>query len=91
MLENALSEENYIKEQEIKKIEELEESWKEIEDKLAYFAEHDELEKVTVAILKTKANIEADMKEDAYEKMQEIKFRIQHIKTKQKFRLNNVF
>ena len=91
ILENALSKENYVKEDEIKNIEEFEKEWKDIENKLAYFIEHDELEKVGVAIILMKANVEADLKEDAYEKMQELKFRIEHIKTKQKLELNNFF
>ena len=91
IMENALSEENYKKEEELKKIETFEKEWKDIEDNLAYFTEHEELEKVSVTIAMLKANVEADMKEDAYEKMKEIKFRIEHIKTKQKLKLNNIF
>lgn len=91
IIENALNEENYKKEYEIEKIEKFEEKWKEIENKLAYFTEHDELEKVSVTIAIMKADVEANLKEDAYEKMQEIKFRMEHIKTKQKLKLNNIF
>ena len=91
LMENILNENNYIKEEEIKKIEAFENEWKEIENKLAYFTEHDELEKVSVIIPLIKANVEADLRQDAYEKMHEIKFRIEHIKTKQKFELNNFF
>ena len=91
ILENVLSKENYVKEEKIKKIEDFEKAWKDVEDKLAYFIEHNELEKVSVAIVLMKANVEADLREDAYEKMQELKFRIEHIKTKQKLELNNFF
>ena len=91
ILEKALNEENYIKDDEIKKINDLENSWKEIENKLAYFTEHDELEKVTVDINTIKAYAEADLQKDAYEKMKELKYRIEHIKAKQKFKLNNMF
>lgn len=91
ILENSLDKENYVKEDELEKIEKFEKDWKELEDRLAYFIEHNELEKVGVSIAIMKANVEADMKEDAYEKMQEIKFRIEHIKTKQKLKLNNIF
>ena len=88
---NALNEDNYQKEEELKKIETFEKDWKKIENDLSYFTEHDELEKVSVGITLLKANVEADLKEEAYEKMQEIKFRMEHIKTKQKFALNNLF
>lgn len=87
----VLNYEDYTKEEQLDKIKTFEKDWKNVEEKLAYFAEHDELEKVSVAITLMEANMEMDMKEDAYEKMQEIKFRIEHIKTKQKFALNNLF
>lgn len=87
----VLNHEEYNEEDSLNKINDFEKEWKEVEDKLAYFSEHDELEKVSVSITLMKANMEMNMKEDAYEKMQEIKFRIEHIKTKQKFALNNLF
>ena len=87
----VLNNEEYNKEDSLTRISEFEKDWKDVEDRLAYFAEHDELEKVSAAITLMKANMQMDMKEDAYEKMQEIKFRIEHIKTKQKFTLNNLF
>ena len=83
--------EDYNKDEEIEKVEKFEKEWKKIENKLSYFIEHDELEKVGVAIVEMKAYVETDLKENAYEKMKEIKFRIDHIKTKQKFELNNLF
>ena len=91
IIENALSNENYVKEEQMEKVKKFSDDWKKIEDRLAYFTEHDELEKVGDTISLLQANVEADMKEDAYEKMKEIKFRIEHIKTKQKFTLNNLF
>ena len=91
IIENALSNENYVKEEQLEKVKKFSDDWKKIEDRLAYFTEHDELEKVGDTISLLQANVEADMKEDAYEKMKEIKFRIEHIKTKQKFTLNNLF
>ena len=88
---NLAIEENHEKKELSKKVDELEKKWKEIENSLAYFTEHDELEKVSVAIVFLKARIEEGEKEDAYERMQEIKYRIGHIKSKQQFKLNNIF
>ncbi len=91
VIENALNKEDYKKEDEIKKVEEFEKVWKKIEDRLSYFTEHNELEKVSAAIAEMKGCVESGLQEDAYMKMKEIKFRIEHIKTKQKFALNNLF
>ncbi len=83
--------ETYEKEILLQKIESFENDWKNIEEKLSYFSEHEELEKVSVTTTLMKANVQMDAKEDAYEKMEEIKFRIEHIKNKQRFKLNNIF
>ena len=91
LIELVLNSEDYSKEEILDKIEKFEDEWKNIEERLAYFAEHNELEKVSVAIVMMKANTAMDMQEDAYEKMKEIKFKIEHIKQKQKFALNNLF
>lgn len=71
--------------------EEFGKQWEKDEKKLSYFAEHDELEKVTLDIVSMKAYLDRDERTDAYEEMMEIKFNIDHIRNKSKLRLRNLF
>lgn len=73
------------------KIKELCTYWKEEEDKLAFYMEHNELEKVGVLVDNVKSNIENDNMEDVTQEIDEIKFLLQHIKQKQKLELKNIF
>lgn len=91
IIKKFLEEDSYDKKEIEDMVEKFEEDWNDAEAKLSYFAEHNELEKVTTDVVILKTKIKMDEKEDAYEKMEEIKFKIEHIKNKQKFKLNNVF
>ena len=82
---------NYTKEDMLKQINELENKWKDTEAKMSYFAEHNELEKVSGAISAMKSNINMDKRKEAYEKMEEIKFKLEYIKNKQRFEWNSLF
>ncbi len=79
----------------IKKIEEAIVNSKEIWDKkyqtLAYYIEHDELEKVSEAIVKAKSNISAEEYNTAIENIDSCIFLLQHIEEKDKFSLKNIF
>lgn len=78
-----------------KEIEEAIVSSKEIWDKkyqtLAYYIEHDELEKVSEAIVKAKSNISAEEYNTAIENIDSCIFLLQHIEKKDKFSLKNIF
>lgn len=78
-----------------KEIEEAIVSSKEIWDKkyqtLAYYIEHDELEKVSEAIVKAKSNISAEEYNTAIENIDSCIFLLQHIEEKDKFSLKNIF
>ena len=87
----SLYEENFDNNKILKKIEEFEKDWKKRQEVMSFYAEHNELEKVNVAISLMKSKIEVNKIEDAYENMVEIKYRIEHIKEKQEFKLNNIF
>lgn len=87
----SLYEENFDNNKILKKIEKFEKDWKKRQEIMSYYAEHNELEKVSVAINLMKSKIEVNKVEDAYENMVEIKYRIEHIKEKQEFKLNNIF
>lgn len=91
LIDSKLFVDDYNKEEIMKEINEFEGEWKVTEDKMSYFAEHEELEKVSAEIVAMKSNLEMDRKQEAYENIEKIKFKIEHIKNKQKFELNNVF
>lgn len=91
IIEQISKEEKFEKIDILEKVEKFEHNWNKIEEKLSYFVEHNELEKVTEDIVIMKANVNMEEREDAYQKMEEIKFKIEHIKNKQKLKLNNIF
>lgn len=68
---------------------------KEIWDKkyqtLAYYIEHDELEKVSAALVRAKANINAEEYNTAIENIDGCIFLLQHIEEKDRFSLKNIF
>lgn len=84
-------EENLNTDYQVEKIRELSELWKNKESKLAYYMEHNELEEISSKVTDAKSNIENNRVEEAIEQIDEIKFRVEHIKNKQKFELKNIF
>ncbi len=72
-------------------IKKLDEKWESVHDKLAYYIEHDELEKVDTAIVTTKAYIETDDIPSAIAELDEGKFVLEHIEEKYAFNLQNIF
>lgn len=73
------------------KIDKIAEKWKEKSEELAYYIEHDELEKVELYIVETKSNIETSEYNMAIQGLDSCKFIISHIKEKYKFSLKNIF
>ena len=73
------------------KIEELDEKWDNKHDKLAYYIEHDELEKVDTAIVQVKSFVENDDIPSAIAELETGKFVLEHIERKYKFNLQNIF
>ncbi len=65
--------------------------WNERYKTLAYYIEHDELEKVTEAIIKSKSNIDTGDEGQAIENIDNCIFLLDHIKEKEKFNLRNIF
>lgn len=72
------------------KAQELSDLWKK-RKKLEYYMEHDELEQISVKVCEIKANIEKDITDNIIEEIGEVKFRIEHIKNKQRLALENIF
>ena len=63
------------------------EIWDKEYQKLAYYIEHDELEKVTEALIRAKSNINAEEYNTAIENIDGCIFLLQHIEEKDKFSL----
>ena len=73
------------------KNEELDNKWDNRHDKLAYYIEHDELEKVDTAIVQVKSFVENDDIPSAMAELETGKFVLEHIERKYKFNLQNIF
>ncbi len=65
--------------------------WKEIYSKLAYFIEHDELEKIEQGLTEIKGNIEMEEYQEAVVRTDATLFIIGHIEEKLAFELENIF
>lgn len=72
-------------------IDEIDEVWGKEHDKLAYYIEHDELEKVDTAIVTMKGFLETKDYSSAIAELEEGKFVLEHIKDKNSFNLQNIF
>ena len=87
--------EEYITKNEIEQakseIEKVSDKWEKEQKKLAYYIEHDELEKVHTAIVKLKSYVETENFSEAIAELSEGKFIIEHIQEKNSFNLQNIF
>lgn len=72
-------------------IEEIYQKWEERRKKLAYFIEHDELEKVETNLTNIKTFIEVEDLNMAINSIDEAEFILEHIKEKNAFNLENIF
>lgn len=73
------------------KVKELDGKWTKKHDKLAYYIEHDELEKVDTAIVSMKSYVETEDYSSAVAELDEGRFVLQHIQKKYAFNLENIF
>lgn len=65
--------------------------WEERRKKLAYFIEHDELEKVETNLTNIRSFIEVGDLDMAISSIDEVEFILEHIKEKNAFDLENIF
>ena len=72
-------------------LENISKKWEEKQKMLAYYIEHDELEKVHTAIVTMKSYIKTNDFSSAMAELEEGKFVIEHIKEKNSFNLQNIF
>ena len=69
----------------------LSEAWKNEESKLSCYMEHDELEEISKLITSLKFSSKKNDTEKIEENINEIKFKMEHIKNKQKVKIKNIF
>ena len=79
------------KEQITKQIASLEESWKGRHNKLAYYIEHDELEKVETQLAVINGQMESKLYDEAVVEIERCKFILEHIADKTAFNIKNIF
>ncbi len=73
------------------KVESIYEQWKKRHDKLAYFIEHDELEKVETELIAIKSFIETQEYAQTISELDKGVFLLTHIEDKYAFNLQNIF
>ena len=74
-----------------KTVQEIDEILAKKHDRLAYYIEHDELEKVDTAIIEVKSYIETEDYSSAVAELDKGKFVLEHIEEKYSFNIQNVF
>ena len=74
-----------------KKTEEIDKNWDKYNQRLSYYMEHDELEKVGNGITAIKSHIEVKENNDAIENIDEVVFVLKHIEDKEKFSMKSLF
>lgn len=72
-------------------IESIYKKWEERHNKLAYFIEHDELEKVETELIAIKSYIETKKYQESVSELDKSVFILKHIEDKYAFNLQNVF
>ena len=90
--EEIFKEDNEINEENAQnKVGKVYEEWEKRHDKLAYFIEHDELEKVETSLTEMKSYIETKEYKDSVSELDKGKFILNHIEEKYAFTLENIF
>lgn len=79
------------KEQSDDKINKIDEKWNEAHDKLAYYIEHDELEKVETNFTACKSLAKTEEYEQAISELEKTVYILEHITDKYSFDLVNIF
>ena len=89
---DIFKEEENIERDSIKdKIKQIEDNWESRHDKLAYYIEHDELEKVETNLTSLMSFIEAKENSEAVSELDKSIFVLKHIEDKYAFNLQNIF
>lgn len=89
-INNEIDKEQPEKELNIK-INDIHNKWDEMYKKLAFYIEHDELEKVETCLTNIRSNIETEELEHSIENLDTCIFILEHIRDKEKLSLANIF
>lgn len=73
------------------KIKTMEEDWKIINRKTAFYIEHEELEKVNASMIKFKSYIQLEEYTEAIPELENCKYILDHIREKEKTQIINLF
>lgn len=90
-LEETLEKEESAKEEIQGSLDEVMKNWRDKYEKLAFFIEHDELEKVETQLTSLKAHIKIEEYEEAIEPLETSIFILNHIKEKFRLNMKNIF
>lgn len=90
-LRQEMMDENVILESTINKIELIHQKWDNIYEKLAYYIEHDELEKVETELTGIKGYIDKEEYTEAVAEVDKSMYILEHIRDKNNFNLKNIF
>ena len=69
----------------------INQKWRNKNEKLSFYIEHDELEKVETELYALNANVDTKDYEQAIEKIEKCKFILKHIENKERLSLKNIF
>lgn len=90
-LKEELMKEEIQKEKAQEQMKDVMEVWEERYEKLAYFIEHDELEKVETELTSLSAHIDIEEYQEGVPELEKSIFILNHIKDKSKFDIKNIF
>lgn len=90
-LRQELNVEDVKQEEARKHFNEIEKKWNKMQEKMAYYIEHDELEKVKTNLTELKSHIETKEYEEAICDLDKSVFVLDHIEEKSEFNLKNIF
>ena len=90
-LENNSLESQEKKKELEEKIDNMQDDWRKINKRTAFYIEHDELEKVTTELTKLKADVETENYEFAIENLDNCIFILENIKDKSALKIVNIF
>lgn len=91
MIKQDLEQNNVNHKEVLNKVNATHDRWTEYNDKLVYFIEHNELEKVETCLMVYKSYVETNQYDFAIAEIEKASFILDHIKDKYSFNLENIF
>ena len=90
-LENNSLESQEIKKELEEKIDNMQDDWRKINKRTAFYIEHDELEKVNASMTKFRSYFELEEYTEAIPELEDCKYILNHIKEKESMQFINLF